>query len=352
MARDPISIAFVGDIFLGQQPSVSLAPGVSAVLDEADLVVGNLEGSITSSTEPVGGKCCLKQAPESAATLRQWGVDVLSFANNHFFDYGLMGLHDARRALDEIGASYVGSGVNLAEATQPLILEIGRRKVGLLSYAWDVAQATCATEESFGCAPLDCDLMCRNVRELADQVDVAIVMPHWGYCDYLFPTPEQMAMADRLVEAGATAVVGHHSHVVQGIVRKGQSLIVYSIGNFVFAPFRHNNRPVDITRDNRNGVVLTLHLQPGAVISHDLAFTTFMGTTVELDDSRRRRKEFERRTAGVLAPHYDKYWRAYVRRRLLQRVFYWANPLNWRKFQAGHIIGGWVMLKKIFSRGT
>lgn len=354
MSRDSIAIAFLGDIFLGDHPSVSLTPEVATVLRDADLVVGNLEAPITVSGEFTEGKCCLKQSPQAVDTLRAWGVEVLSLANNHILDYGGEGLEHTRVALDGIGVFYLGSGHDLADATRPLVLKVKDMVVGFLAYSCERAQTTCATEDSLGCAPLDGDLMRRDVHALADQVDVVIVMPHWGRCDYVYPMPDQLTLAGSLSKAGATAIVGHHSHVLQGIsqgISQGTDfLVAYSIGNFVFAPHMHRGRMATLTKDNRRGAILTLHLQPGKVASHDLTFTSFHHNTVRLDDSRGRQRVFEKRCAGLLSADYDKFWNGYVRRRLLRRFLHWVNPLNWRKVRREHLGGLWAMLTQLRTR--
>lgn len=115
--------------------------------------------------------------------MRKWGIDVLSLANNHICDHGWKGLEQTRRVLDEIGVSYLGANENLGAATQPLVLNIRHMKVGVLAYSWEAVETTCATEDSFGCAPLHGELMQNGRRALADRVNAVIVLPHWGCCD-------------------------------------------------------------------------------------------------------------------------------------------------------------------------
>ena len=57
---------------------------------------------------------------------------------------------------------------------------------------------------------------------------------HWGeeFLDY--PSASQVVFAHKLVDAGASLILGHHPHVLQGIERYNGSVIAYSLGNFVF----------------------------------------------------------------------------------------------------------------------
>lgn len=162
--------------------------------------------------------------------------------------------------------------------------------------------------------------------------------------------PEQLALGNSLVDAGGTAVVGHHARVVQGIVARSESLIAYHLGNCALAAHTHGGGIVRFTRDNRNGVIRTWQLRRRKVTSHRLAFTTFDGATVRLGDTHQRQQGFEERWALLLSPDYDKHWRTYVRRRMASRVIYWANVLNWPKRYKGHLAGIWLMLRYLFAR--
>ena len=60
-----------------------------------------------------------------------------------------------------------------------------------------------------------------------------MVSVHWGEEFIQEPAPSEIRLARRLVDAGATLVIGHHPHVLRGIERYGDGCIVYSLGNFV-----------------------------------------------------------------------------------------------------------------------
>src|SRR5207247_1635347 len=62
-----------------------------------------------------------------------------------------------------------------------------------------------------------------------------IVMLHWGHTGSLLPSPEQRRLAARLVDAGATAVLGHGPHTLQGVERRARAVIAYSLGNLAFS---------------------------------------------------------------------------------------------------------------------
>jgi len=343
------TIAFLGDVYLGQAPDVALGPEVLSLLREADLVVANQEGPITDRQEHIAGKCCLRSSPAAAQRLADWGVDAVTVANNHVFDAGWEGFQDTCRALRRAGIRWLGAGHNLQEATQPLVLPVGDLKVGLLAYSSEFVETTCAGPDRFGCAPLEAGLMMRTIRSLKPQVDAVVVLPHWGYCRYTLPAPHQVTLAHQLVEAGANAVVGHHSHVTQAVVISGGSLIAYSLGNFAFADFVDRGQQVKSTEPERRGLVLTASFTPQGVRQWAAYQTRLADGRVVIEPSDGQHRRFAQQCAALTVADYPRRYRRYVRRRMLRRLLYWANVLNWRKLRIGTLKGGWLMLKGILQ---
>ncbi len=347
-SMNELSIAFVGDVYVGETSCPQLAESVAEVFTAADVVVANQEGPITECTLPVGGKACLKSGLMAAEMLRDWGVHVVSLANNHMFDFGWEGFEQTRRVLDDMAIAHVGAGRDLAEAMTPHIVEANGLRVGLLAFAASETQATCAGHDAFGCAPLNERAMLEAVRALNGRVDAIVVMPHWGYCEYTLPTPEQVTLAGQLLDTGATAVVGHHSHTVQGLVERKRLLVAYSLGNFAFTPFIDRGRRVDLTRENHQGVVLTLRLKQGRVASHSILHTIQRDNVIERDESDRRTRVLVARSSALDAPNYADRWRRSVRRRMILRMFHWANPARWRNLRWATLRAGWLMIKRMF----
>jgi len=344
---EPITIALVGDVYLGPDLPENIGPAVQEIFDRADLVVANQEGPVCTANDWHADKCCLRSDPQAADRLAAWGVDVVSLANNHMFDYGVAGFEQTRRELDRVGIRYCGAGMNLAEASQPLVVEVGGLKIGFLAFSWSVVQTTCATDDSPGCAPLDDELMVKSVRDLAPAVDLLIVMPHWGFCDYVFPTPEHVGSAQRLLAGGADAVVGSHNHVLQGLKADDDGLVLFGLGDFAFAPFTFKGRQSEFSRDNRESGILTLRIADGRIESHSMDFTVRTNGLIVLDASDRRCRRFTRRSEPLARVNYQRHWRRVVRRRMAKRLLYWANILNWRKIQKETFVGFVVMLKNM-----
>ena len=69
---------------------------------------------------------------------------------------------------------------------------------------------------------------------MADSTAIVIVNLHWGAEHTLRPMPQQRLEAHALIDAGADAVIGHHTHTLQSNELYKGKPIYYSIGNFIF----------------------------------------------------------------------------------------------------------------------
>jgi hypothetical protein len=221
-------------------------------------------------------------------------------------------------------------------------------QVGLLAYSWGFVQTRCATADDFGCAPLDDQLMLRQVRELRDRVDAVLVLPHWGFCGYTVPLPGQLDLGRRLLEAGATAVVATHAHVVQGLLEQGGRVLAANLGNFAFAPYLNRSGIVNEHTgppEYYRGAILELQLDSRHVAAHRLIPTRQRDHVIDLDTDSARARALTRRSEPLSRPDYPRVWQRYVRLRMLRRLLHWANPLNWRGIGKGTFKGLWIMLR-------
>jgi poly-gamma-glutamate synthesis protein (capsule biosynthesis protein) len=101
------------------------------------------------------------------------------------------------------------------------------------SSGFDTAVWT-ATENSPGLAWADPQQIQADLAGLSEDIDVVIVLLHSGIEYQAAPGEAQQAAAYAAVDAGADLVVGHHTHILQGIERYGEGVILYGTGNFAF----------------------------------------------------------------------------------------------------------------------
>lgn len=237
-----VRIVFVGDIMLDGGPGHIVTNGgdpfapVAPLLRDADLTVGNLECAITREGHAVDKPYTFK-GPRSAMPLLKKYFSAVSLANNHSGDWGRAGFADELVLLKDAGLPWFGGGANEREAHRPLVLTANGRRVAFLGYNDFPPRSFAAKRNAPGTAWLVERDVVRDIRTARQQADLVILFLHWGEELEETPLPEQQALARRLINAGADAIIGAHPHVTQTIDWYKDRPIVYSLGNFLFDYF-------------------------------------------------------------------------------------------------------------------
>ena len=185
------------------------------------------------------------------AGLKASGINTVSFANNHVMDQGWAGFAETRQHLREQDMLFVGTADNAADAWRPVIVEKNGIKVGWLGMTrWlngnrnpaDPSQPRVNffpyPDDRSDTSGMDEADVLEAVRRARATCDVLIVSVHWGIEYAPKPGRDDIALAHRMVDAGASVIVGHHPHVVQRVERyrtpDGRSApIFFSLGNFL-----------------------------------------------------------------------------------------------------------------------
>ena len=268
---DVTTLSFTGDICLirevedrlRENPEDAIA-GMREAL-AADYVVGNLETPLSAAPfDPTRG--VLKSDPALADVLVALGFDAFTIANNHTMDCGAEGLQDTLSFLSQNNIAYFGAGENLQSARRPLIIERHNIKIGLLGYSQPELDASQISQA--GVAPLRKDIILEDMAKLRPQVDVIALTLHEGYEFQHYPRLEFMHLCRELAQNGADVICGHHPHVLQGLETRGNSVIMYSLGNFWFDMTYQRRVP-----ESREGVIAHLSFDKNGPVSLKLTPT-------------------------------------------------------------------------------
>ena len=240
-----VTMLFTGDFLLGSGPKSSYdASGLDGILSEflqeeligADLTMVNEEFPFSTRGTPMPDKqYTFRLDPSYVSVFQELGIDVVTLANNHTLDYGTEALSDTFEVLDAAGILYSGAGESKERAAQPVFLDYGERKVGVLSasrvipvVSWNIEN-----QQPGMLCTYDSTALVKAIEETRPLCDFLVIYVHWGveYQDY--PVEYQRKLAQEYIDAGADLVVGSHPHVPQGIEYYQGKPIVYSLGNFV-----------------------------------------------------------------------------------------------------------------------
>ena len=230
-----------GDVLLDRTEPEGIDPftKVQPDLASADVAIVNLEMAITERGEPYEKEYVFRAPGSAALTLVGAGIDVVSLANNHVFDFGREGLEDTISVLDEVGILRPGAGSNNAEAYAPRILTLDNGvRVAFVSATAVVPGGFASGADRPGVADAKwaTPRVLAAVRAAAAGNDVVVVSLHWGVEREPCPNEEQRTLAQQIIEAGADLILGHHPHVLQPIETLDRSVIAYSLGNFAWHP--------------------------------------------------------------------------------------------------------------------
>jgi poly-gamma-glutamate synthesis protein (capsule biosynthesis protein) len=257
-----VRIAFIGDTLLGGEAQPVLdrlgypyaLGGLAPLLADADLVVANHEGPLTTASRPAekldfGRKrYWYRGRPEAARALATVGVKVVSLANNHILDFGAEGLSDSIQALETAGIAHCGAGPDAAAARRAAVVTVGGVRLGFLSvmqrYEMYVQEGLYASATRPGPARLRISHLRADLAALNERVDLSVVLVHWGR-NYRGLAARQQRLAGLLRDAGAGLIIGHHPHVAHPVRMLDGTPVAYSLGNAVLGtPGRfHSGRP-------------------------------------------------------------------------------------------------------------
>lgn len=239
-----VTLAAVGDIMLGDD-SISIGHGVGSIikkqgaefifknvfgiLQKADITFGNLECVLSEIEIDASDihSVAMRASESSVNGLTYAGFDILSIANNHILEHGESSLIRTQKLLSENGIKTVGVSENKEKSRKPVILDRKGISFGFLAYCL-------VRDKTAYCSVKDPLEIIHDVKKVKKDVDFLIVSLHWGNEYIRKPSTEQFSLAYEIIDAGASIILGHHPHVLQGVESYKDGVIVFSMGNFVF----------------------------------------------------------------------------------------------------------------------
>lgn len=332
--REPWRLVVGGDLCpMGRveeallQRRYDAVPGTGAVslFGQADFVHVNLESPLCEGANPI-----VKTGPNFhaatavASRLAEMGVTAVGLANNHMMDQGADGLRETLAALDGAGVLRHGAALDYEDATEPLVVATPHGPAALLNVGeGEFAQGAA---DRPGAARFSAVENLPAIQAAAASNRFVVVIVHAGNEHQPFPPPYYQARYRAFIDAGATMVVAHHPHIVQGVERYRERPICYSLGNFLFdyagrrAP-AHSDVGMLVEAEMDEQGVAALHLRPyrgtpeaGVALLRGKAFERFIACMTRLSaplaDGRRLQALWEEEARmlleGGLAHHVSR----------------------------------------------
>ncbi|MBQ7387800.1 MAG: CapA family protein [Paludibacteraceae bacterium] len=207
---------------------------ISKITNNADYSIVNLEAPIVrDNASPIFKTGPNLKCDESAmAALKYAGFNCVTLANNHFYDYGDIGVKNTLDLCIANDIDYIGGGINLSEAKKTLYKNIQNKKIAFINCCeqeWSIA-----TPNTGGSAPLDIINLYYQITTERKNNDYVILIIHGGTEEYNNPTPRMKKLYRFFIDLGVDCIINHHQHCLCGYEIYKDKPIFYGLGNFCF----------------------------------------------------------------------------------------------------------------------
>lgn len=189
------------------------------------------------------------------------GFNLVSLANNHTMDRGEKAIINSCEYWKTKDVLTAGSYCSSEEANEIKIKEKNGIKYTLLAYTYGTNGISVPSGKEY-LVNLYSDEKAKNdIEKVRDKVDLLIVSMHWGTEYRSEPTEEQQRQANYLSSLGVDIIIGTHPHVIEPITYINDTLVIYSLGNFISAQSTNNDyntmvelmTSVDVIKEEKDG---------------------------------------------------------------------------------------------------
>ena len=156
--------------------------------------------------------------------------DAYGMANNHAMDYGVDGNKDVVEVLRERGIETFG----VSDGGNDSVLVVDIKGISFAFIGGTSSGRWSKEHWGYGPESSDANRIVSLIKKYRKEVDHVVPFLHWGSELVDVPPPEVIGDAKRMVDSGASAVIGHHPHVTHGILPYKNAIIATSLGSFIF----------------------------------------------------------------------------------------------------------------------
>ena len=203
---------------------------IEPIINKYDLKFCNQESIIGGRTLGISGYPSFNSPDEIGDELVNLGFNLISLANNHTLDKGENAVLYSNSYWNSKAVITAGSYSSIEERNQIRTYEQNGIKYAFLSYT---TISNASVKKDYLLNMYSADKAKKDIDAVKDQVDVIIVSMHWGVENTNTPTESQKQIAEYLSSLGVNIIIGHHPHVVQPVQYVGDTLVIYSLGNFI-----------------------------------------------------------------------------------------------------------------------
>ena len=242
-----ITLVMVGDILLhtpvaesgktdeGGYDFSAIFANMQEKIQAADLALVNQEVIIGGTELGISGYPSFNAPYELGDALWEAGFDVILHATNHTLDKGKRGLMNCMTFWQENYPQLAVLGIHDSEEDQQEIYVYEQEgiRIAILNYTYGTNGVALPEDMPFAVDLLDQKRVTADLEKAQELADFVIVCPHWGTEYRLEETSNQKKWAQLFADNGADLVLGTHPHVIEPVKWVDETLVYYSLGNFV-----------------------------------------------------------------------------------------------------------------------
>ena len=231
---------------------------IKPIVSEYDIAYYNQETILGGTELGLGDYPTFNSPYEVGDAMVDAGFNLVSLATNHTMDSGEKAIINSRNywnSMDNVLA--VGSYSSMEERNEVQIRETNNITYTMLNYTYGTngIRVPSGKEYLVNVWPTDIDninnperdtkyqtykdTVKEDIDRVRDKVDVLIVAMHWGVEYTHEPTKYEKDMAEFLSDNGVDVIIGTHPHVVQPVTYIDDTLVIYSLGNFISAQYQN-----------------------------------------------------------------------------------------------------------------
>jgi len=207
---------------------------IKPIIQQYDLAFYNQETSIGGKDIGVSTYPNFNSPDEIGLDLIDAGFNLINLATNHTIDRGAKAAtYSANFWKNQKDVYAVGNYASQEDRDEVIIKEKNGISYSMLGYTYGTNGIAIPAGKDYLVNVYNYEKAKADIERVRDKVDILIVSMHWGVEYTHTPTAEQKKQAKDLADLGVDIIIGHHPHVIQPIEFIGDTLVIYSLGNFI-----------------------------------------------------------------------------------------------------------------------
>lgn len=241
--ENKLSLTMAGDVLIhssvyddayedGQYNFDKMLSLIKPIVKEHDLAFYNQETILGGTSLGLSSYPAFNSPQEVGEAFTSVGFNLVSLANNHTLDIGKKGIVSSNnywKTKKDVLTS--GSYNTQKERDNIVVKEVHGIKYALFAYTTTTNGITPSND--YYVNVYDEQQVKKDIDMVKGKVDLLLVSMHWGTEYSMKITKEQEDIAKYLSSLGVNIIIGHHPHVIEPIDYIDDTLVIYSLGNFI-----------------------------------------------------------------------------------------------------------------------